>query len=500
MRIVFSLRHPGALRNFGSTLDELARRGHELHLVFMTRDKTPDARPLADLMGRYPGMTATEMGRDTPWNVWRPLARDVRTTLDYLRYLEPVYDKATPLRARAARRVPARMRAVLDAPLLRGRAGTHAAAAILRQVERAIPTDPKLVRWLAERRPDVVLATPVVELGSDQVEYLKAARALGIPAGVCVHSWDNLTSKGLIRGGPDGVFVWNETQKREAIEMHGLEPARVTVTGAPVYDQWFARQPGSSREAFCSRIGLPPERPFFLYLCSSQFVAAGEAAFIEEWVRSIRAAEDPRVREAGILIRPHPRMAGDGLRQSAADRYPNTVIWPRGGDNPVDPQSKTDYFDSLYHSVAAVGINTSAQIEAAIVGRPVYSIHVPESVGAQDGTLHFRYLLAEHGGPVRLDDTLDAHVRALAGAFDERAAASLRAFVEHFVRPHGLDVAATPLLADGIEALARSPRRAPATPGLGRRLVQRACYPVATALARSQHPGDARRARPVPGA
>ena len=46
----------------------------------------------------------------------------------------------------------------------------------------------------------------------------------------------------------------------------------------------------------------------------------------------------------------------------------------------------------MYHASATVGLNTSAMIEAAIVGRPVHTILVPEFQHSQEGTLHFRYL------------------------------------------------------------------------------------------------------------
>ena len=42
--------------------------------------------------------------------------------------------------------------------------------------------------------------------------------------------------------------------------------------------------------------------------------------------------------------------------------------------NPVDTASRADYFDSIYHAAAVVGINTTAQIESAIVGRPVHTL------------------------------------------------------------------------------------------------------------------------------
>ena len=69
-------------------------------------------------------------------------------------------------------------------------------------------------------------------------------------------------------------------------------------------------------------------------------------------------------------------------------------VFPRGGDNPIDPANRADFFDSIYHSAAVVGINTSAMIEAAIIGRPVCSMLAEEFAGTQEGTIHFHHLLA----------------------------------------------------------------------------------------------------------
>ena len=151
----------------------------------------------------------------------------------------------------------------------------------------------------------------------------------------------------------------------------------------------------------------------------------------------------------------------------------------REGANPVDTDSRNDYFDSLYHSVAAVGINTSAQIEAGIVGRPVYSIRAAEYVTTQEGTLHFHYLLNENGGLLHMSPTLEEHARALSTALDRTPEDErrLREFVKGFVRPRGLDVAATPLLADAIEELGRLPARARERVSLGSRLLRMVLYP-----------------------
>ena len=491
MKILFSMRHPGALRNYTSTLKELARRGHHIHLAFMMQDKLGDGRMLWELTNDHPEITSHELGKKTPWRFWLGLARALRFTTDYVRYLTPEYADATALKARAGLRIPGPLRTFFRLPIFRTRAGVAAAAATLRTIERALPLDVWIRDIVATQNPDVVLITPLVDLGSDQVEYVKAARALGIRSALCVHSWDNLTNKGLIRVLPDRVFVWNEAQKREAVSMHRVKAADVGVTGAPVYDQWFERRPSTSRQDFCARIGLSPDKPFFLYLCSSQFIAPDEAEFVADWIRAVRAAPDPRVREAGILIRPHPenlqpwqRFDFDefqGPRNAGKGVPADIALWPRGGANPIDASSKNDYFDSMYHAVAAVGVNTSAQIEAGIVGRPVYSVRVPKYEGTQEGTLHFHYLLKEGGGLLHMADTLDEHARALSAALDrtEEDVRRLRSFVEAFVRPNGIDVPATPIIAEAIEELGRMPRRAPERLPLWLYPVRAALYPIA---------------------
>jgi hypothetical protein len=138
----------------------------------------------------------------------------------------------------------------------------------------------------------------------------------------------------------------------------------------------------------------------------------------------------------------------------------------------------------MYHAAAAVGINTSAQIEAGIVGRRVYSVRVPECQGTQEETIHFQYLLREGGGLLQMADTLDEHVAALHTALinggDDNA--RVREFVRQFVRPAGLDVAATPALVDAVEELGRTPSPTPERESLGSRVLRVVLYPVAALM------------------
>ena len=66
----------------------------------------------------------------------------------------------------------------------------------------------------------------MVDLETEQFEWVRAARTLGIPTCLLVASWDNLTNKGRVQLVPDRVVLWNDFQKREAVEMHSIPPEK----------------------------------------------------------------------------------------------------------------------------------------------------------------------------------------------------------------------------------------------------------------------------------
>lgn len=456
MRVLFFLRHGGYVRNFESVLGELAGRGHDVHCLLgksslrWLEGRTPPIVPLAE---RHETLTYGA-APDARHELSR-VANGVRGVLDWLRYLRPEYANAPKLRRRVEDRVPVPVRQALLAAGAATPEGNARLRRVLGVVERGLPWAPSIDAAIAEHRPDVVCVTPLVDLGSAQVDVLRAARAQGIPAVLCVASWDNLTNKGLIRGEPDMVTVWNELQREEAVRLHRQPPERVVATGAQSYDHWFTWPAERTREEFCSRVGLEAERRFVLFLGSSPFIAPEEVSFVRRWVAALRSAPDERVRELGVLVRPHPQN-GRQWEEASPEGLDGVAVWPRAGADPIDPASRSDYHDSIRFCDAVVGINTSALIESAIVGRPVLTVLDEHFTDTQGGTLHFEHLRRAGGGLLReassLDEHLDqlAHVLAGDDGFEDRN----RAFLEAFVRPQGLDRPAAPLLADAIERAA----------------------------------------------
>ena len=480
MRVLFFMQSiRGYFRVFEPLLRGLAERGHRVHVAYDEEGTDEESRWVQDLARAYPSITFGPAPHRKGAR-WAGFGHRVRRVADLLRFLGPEFAHCTELRNRAIKRAPRLIgRSIPLRVLTRPRARTVFAAA-LKRAERAIPSRAEVEAFIAHHDPDVVLLTPLLKLGSIQPDYLKSAQALGCRTMLCVASWDNLSSKALIRFPPNAVTVWNEIQKREAVDLHDVPAQRVFVTGAQNFDAWFDWKP-RSREDFCRRIGLDPKKPYVMYVCSALFAASiSEADFVKAWIRRLRNSGHPKLAEASILVRPHPKRGAD-WKSDKGDALPSSVvIWPRGGAMPVDSQAKADYYDSMYHSAAVVGLNTTALIEAGIVGRPVHTVLAPEFSGSQNETLHFPYLTEIEGGLLRVAADFDEHARQLAEALDGLTwgEEQRRRFLEVFVRPHGLEVSSTSVFVNAIESLAKGERPQPVRPSIGDRVIRLGLYPA----------------------
>jgi hypothetical protein len=448
MKVLFAALHLAHFRNFESVVRELAARGHQVHLTG-DEPETLGGQQLAERLASECRGVTWDLLPGLEQEPWFDAARRMRTALDYVRVLEPRYPAKLRLRneERTARvvRWSARMPGI----------GPRMTLGALKRFERIMPPSDAMVQYLRERAPDVLVLASLTYSRSQQLDLLKAARRLGIPAAAAIMSWDHLSSKALLHVVPDMVIVWNDVQKQEAAEMHGVPPDRVVLTGAQCYDQWFTRTPERTREQFCRAVGLDPSRPFALWVHSalSPTPDPPEPLLVRRWIEALRQSSDPRLRTLGVLVRPHP----ERLKEWAGVRLNGFENVAFHGRNPIDAEAKNDYFDSLYYSSAVVGLVTSAFLEAAIVGRPVLTFTLPEYRMHQDDMIHFRYLMDVEGGLLRTAPDFDRHFEqlaesvALGGVRDERN----RRFLARFVRPGGLDVPATPAFADALERLVR---------------------------------------------
>jgi hypothetical protein len=452
--VLFLVHNLGKTRHFEGVIRGLTERRHHVTVTAAHKRNKP-----LKLAGAFADNPLVDVVPNPVRRIdeWEPFVRPLRQARDYVRFLDPSYSNAEKLAARARAYAPAGWPERLAGAGKSGRRRAFAKRA-LELAETLVPSEQYYELFIRSHAPDVMLLTPLIDFGSYQTDYVKSAHRLGVPVVFLPFSWDNLTNRGLVRITPDRVLVWNEHQKREAVTYHGVPAERVVITGAPRFDEFFAMKPSTTAAEFCMRAGLDPSRPFLLYLCSSHFVAPNEVEFVRRWAQAVR--QSTALSRHGILVRPHPAHADpwDGVQLGIS----NAAVWKQ----PAKVQADPALYESLHHCAAVAGLNTSAMIEAGIVGKSVYTIETAEFAGGQEQTLHFHYLLARNGGLVEVAKDLPQHLDQLAEGLrhPEAGAARSRRFVEFFVRPHGIDRPAAPIVVDEIEAAAhlrKRPHRSP---------------------------------------
>ena len=246
--------------------------------------------------------------------------------------------------------------------------------------------------------------------------------------------------------------------------LHGIPADRVVVTGAQCFDDWFDWRPARATK-FAPGSVSTRARP----TSSTRAARRGRASPEADFVRAL-ACRAPRARrrplaDAGVLVRPHPKRPRRVARRSPPATGGRSS---RGAGARADRPSRRRTTSTRSTTRAAVvGLNTSAMIEAAIVGRSVLTVLDPDRArSARDAPLPLpaRSRAGCSGSRTRSGSTPTSSRRPSPGP-RTTAPVAQRRFVAEFVRPSARRPA-TPLFVDessGSPALAAPrPERTPA--------------------------------------
>ncbi len=297
---------------------------------------------------------------------WSVLDLVIARTIDFFHFRSGRFEGKDALAARAR---PAAAAQISEHKMFQSPGFARAAGGFLRWIERYSPSDPHMAKYLTKLNPDVVVFSPLIDLGLSQFQHLRTARRLGFKTALVVNSWDNLSSKAWLRDPPDLITVWNDVQVDEAKRFHGIGPERIKVTGAPGFDNVFAFQPAVPRAEFLAKLGLPAEKPLITYVASATLNQRSNRNrnSCARWIAAVRAADDARLRDASILVRPHPKRRDVWL--NAQKELPGPVlVWPPVAENPVDDSSIGDYPHTLFHSDVIVRTQYQRIPEGALCG------------------------------------------------------------------------------------------------------------------------------------
>lgn len=312
---------------------------------------------------------------------------------------------------------------------------------IMRFLETKIPVALEVKQHVRQHNPDILIAMPLISGDSHEGEYVRAAISLGIPTVFSMFSWDNISTKGTFHSRPDYYFVWNQPLAEELMQLHNIPQMCVHVTGAPRFDRLIDNVSSYilSRSEFCRMIGVDENKKFILYVGSTFLLDANLKKSLAEEALVIQSANAlqnyPETADIQIVVRPHPQNVNIVSGLSAENRK-NIFVYPSRGEFPDTELKRQMFYNSIYHSIAVVGVNTTAFLEASALDRPC--ITIIDDVSRETQQLPHFHHLADAGflEMASSSDELIEIIRRITRGIDIRVTERQK-FVKDFLRPTG---------------------------------------------------------------
>ena len=452
MRVLLVTQYAAHFHYFKSIIKTLCGKGYQVELLLLKgkHNKPEYLEAIAAFKKQFESFNYG-WARARSRGLWRKvlfLSRDIQ---NYRRYL--LVQMETPhYRERIRKTLPNWLQYFSNFSLFKIFLKSNFCGNVLKTLENITPPWREIVEDIKKKEPDILIATPVnMRRGEEacDLEYLKAAGKMGLPTFVPIVSWDNLTTKGNFHVLPDLFFVWNQLQKSEAKKFHQIPDEKIKIMGAMLFDGWFSDyKPSLTREEFCRKYNLDPAKPYLLYLGSTTNIAPDESWIPLKLREMLDQAQDESLREIQIVIRPHPS------NYQIYKKISKKGIWmiPEEGRLPDMPDDSQLFYDTVFYTLAAIdGVNTSAVIDAVIMGKPGMVIVTDEYKNTQGGTEYFQNLLAEGFlANVSLGSDFLEEVRKLLQGEDHKKEARGR-FVRNYICPRGLNTSAGDAALEEIE-------------------------------------------------
>lgn len=231
---------------------------------------------------------------------------------------------------------------------------------------------------LAAYTPDLVFC-PTLIYGCEYA-LIKEARRRGIKTIAMPSSWDNFTSKTLLRAFPDRLLVQTDIMKKDVMRYGDYPAHTISVVGVPQYDGHFRREGILSRAEFFKRIGADTEKKLILFAFSGKTSMEADWEALTVLANAFQKGALSRA-DAQVLVRPYPkRKLSEKEYARVRDEFGFLIAPPveRVGSGKdaweFDDRALAFLRNSIAHADLVITACSTFFVEAAIFGKPLVAI------------------------------------------------------------------------------------------------------------------------------
>lgn len=232
--------------------------------------------------------------------------------------------------------------------------------------------------YLRRNRPTLVVSASAD--GFPDTPWLIAAGLLGIPRVVWIRSWDNITTKCELIPDAELFLVWSDFMEKELrLYFPRYNHRHILRIGTPQFDGHRDHVNIISRQEFCARVGLDPNRPIVLYCTGGTHICQNEHLVIKHVYQAVQELKD--LGNPQLLVRLHPYFWATNI-----DLYKeiptDLIFWPKREDAAKRFNSSAaglleDYrimLSSFYHQAVNVNIASTVTLDSAVYDRPIICV------------------------------------------------------------------------------------------------------------------------------
>lgn len=201
------------------------------------------------------------------------------------------------------------------------------------------------------------------------VRLMKEGRRTGLKILSMVRSWDNLTSKGILRFVPDALLTNNGIVKSEAVRYSFISLDKLKIVGIPHYDKYF-NAATESKSDFFSRFGFDMQKALVIY-------APIGNRYIRNNQTDKHALEILSSLDINILVRmpPTDEVNFEGFQSDKA-----TVFFQKTGNHSdkggkklseITQEDERSLVSALFHASVIVTGQSTITIDACAFDKPV---------------------------------------------------------------------------------------------------------------------------------
>lgn len=227
-------------------------------------------------------------------------------------------------------------------------------------------------------KPDFVFVPDVHSM--QDVTVIREARrqrimTIGMPG-----SWDHFPKKfEPLRA--DKLMVWNEVNKKEAIELQDYKESDIIVTGASFYDIFTYNKLLMSRNEFLSKFGLDKNRKIIFFASGTKY-SPYDGDTVDIILKFVK--ENELSVPSQIFLRPYPGVKSDHDKfdKFAGEKFiytdwiePKKIFGQSAHAWYPNFDSIAHFLNCIYHADIIVNAYSSVSVEASVYLKPIINVN-----------------------------------------------------------------------------------------------------------------------------